>query len=168
MIATFRSFVAAKKPTYAQAVTSLRLTFVAMVFAQTLLALLVSVGLRFVQTPERGSPFIGVILLLMAMMQLPIGAALAETFGQKSGKQGALAATLLLAVVWSSVMWFAAFAWLTGAPAWVLLMFVMVFALAYGVGLGLCGRYAQLALRVDVLEHPPEDPDTPAPETPSH
>jgi membrane protein YdbS with pleckstrin-like domain len=102
------------------------------------------------------------------MMQLPIGAALAETFGQKSGKQGALAATLLLAVVWSSVMWFAAFAWLTGAPAWVLLMFVMVFALAYGVGLGLCGRYAQLALRVDVLEHPPEDPDTPAPETPSH
>ena len=58
MIATFRSFVAAKKPTYAQAVTSLRLTFVAMVFAQTLLALLVSVSLRLIQTPNRGSPFI--------------------------------------------------------------------------------------------------------------
>jgi hypothetical protein len=36
------------------------------------------------------------------------------------------------------------------------------------VGLGLCGRYAQLALQVDVLEHPPEDLDTPAAETPSH
>jgi hypothetical protein len=162
MIATFRSFVKAKKPSYAQAVTSLRLVFVAMVFAQTLLALLVSVGLRLVQAPNRASPFMGIILLFMALMQLPIGAALAETFGQKSGKQGALAATLLLAVVWSSVMWFAAFAWLTGAPAWILMVFVAVFAVAYGLGLGLCGRYAQLALRPEPLEQLySEDTDSP-------
>lgn len=159
MIATFRSFIQTKKPTYAQAVTSLRLTFVTMVFAQTFLALLVGVGLRFVQAPNRASPLLGVILLLMALMQLPIGAALAETFGQKGGKQGALAATLFLAVVWSSVMWFATFAWLTGAPAWVLMVFVMVFGLAYGVGLGLCGRYAQLALCPKPLEHLPDTPD---------
>lgn len=162
VIATFRSFVKAKKPSYAQAVTSLRLTFVAMVFAQTLLALLVSVGLRLVQAPNRASPFMGIILLLMALMQLPIGAALAETLGKKSGKQGALAATLLLAVVWSSVMWFAAFAWLMGAPAWVLMVFVAMFAVAYGVGLGLCGRYAQLALRPEPLEQLySEDADAP-------
>ena len=83
MIATFRSFVKAKKPSYAQAVTSLRLTFVAMVFAQTLLALLVSVEFAARSAPNRASPFMGIILLLMALMQLPIGAALAETLGQK-------------------------------------------------------------------------------------
>jgi len=164
MIATFRSFVKAKKPSYAQAVTSLRLVFVVMVFAQTLLALLVSMALRLVQAPNRASPFMGIILLLMALMQLPIGAALAETFGKKSGKQGALAATLVLAVVWSSVMWLAAFAWLTGAPVWVLMVFVAVFAVAYGVGLGLCGRYAQLALRPEPLE-PLYSADADAPDT---
>lgn len=159
MLATFRGFMQAKKPTYAQAVTSLRLTFVAMVFAQTFLALLVGIGLRFVQAPNRASPLLGVILLLMALMQLPIGAALAETFGQKGGKQGALAATLFLAVVWSSLMWFAAFAWLVGAPTWVLMVFVMVFGVAYGVGLGLCGRYAQLAMRPDPLHAAEDDAD---------
>lgn len=168
-IATLQAFIRAKKPSYVQAVISLRLVFVAMVLAQTLLALLVAVGLRFIQAPNNSSasPLMGVILLLMALMQLPIGVVLAERFGQQRGKQGALAATLLLAVVWSSVMWFAAFAWLTGAPVWLLMVFVAVFGVAYGVGVGLCGRYAQLALRVDVLEQPPEDPDTPPTEVTS-
>ncbi|MEM7736346.1 MAG: hypothetical protein AAF267_11200 [Deinococcota bacterium] len=156
MLSTVQTFLKTKQPSYAQAVSSLRLIFVGMVAAQTSLALLVGVGLRAWQVFQQGAStnaptLLGAILLLMALAQLPIGLVLAEVFGQQGGKQAALAATLVLAVIWSSVMWFAAFAWLIGSSQAVLLIFLLVFGLAYGVGIGMCNRYANIALR------PPKD-----------
>jgi hypothetical protein len=156
MLSAVQTFLKTKTPSYTQAVSSLRLIFVGMVAAQTSLALLVGVGLRAWQVFQQGastnSPtLLGAILLLMALAQLPIGLVLAEVFGQQGGKQAALAATLILAVIWSSVMWFAAFAWLIGSSQAVLLTFLLVFGLAYGVGIGMCNRYANIALR------PPKD-----------
>ncbi|MEM6428056.1 MAG: hypothetical protein AAF708_02370 [Deinococcota bacterium] len=152
MLSGLQTFLNAKQPSYLQAVSSLRLIFVGMVAVQTSLALVLGVGLRAWQVFQQGAStnaptLLGAILLLMALAQLPIGLVLAEVFGWQGGKQAALAATLVLAVVWSSVMWFAAFAWLIGSSQAVLLVFLLVFGLAYGVGIGMCNRYANIALR---------------------
>ncbi len=150
-------------PTLPIALRAVRLTYAVVFMAQTLLALLVSVGLMLlVGGPPRPSDVLAGVLLAMSLLHVVIGLALGYALAGRPGRGAAVASATAAAVALSVTAWFAALMAASGQrPLWVAAAFVVV-SLAYLAGFALTPRCARAALRPEPAA---EDEPRPTPDT---
>ena len=146
-------------PTLPTALRAVRLTYAVVFMAQTLLALLVSVGLMLlVDSRPRPSDVLAGVLLAMSLLHVVIGLALGYALASRPGRGAALASATAAAVALSVTAWFAALLAASGQrPVWLVAAFLVV-SLAYLAGFALTPRCARAALRPD-----PAAKDAPGP-----
>jgi hypothetical protein len=167
-VLSVRSFLAAPRPTRAQATVALRLLFVAMFLGQTLVALLLFAVLAAVAGVQSGGlPLLGWVLVGLGLLQLPFAFTVSMLAVRAGGKRAALYGTLLSAVLLATPAWYAAFALLIGQATAAMILLALL-SIAYALGFVLTGRFARLAVT------PPPEPATveladtlPGPEAPT-
>lgn len=124
----------------------LRASFALMFLAQLLIAAFVAMLLRLLAEPQSANALVSQILILFSFFQLPLGTVLPLFAARSGGKRAALSATLMMAVLLATSAWFAAFAFLIGAPpAYLMIMFLLLIGY-YMIGFFFCGRFATVAL----------------------
>ena len=164
------ALLGADAPTLPTALRAVRLTYAVVFVAQTLLALLVSVGLMLLvgDRPRPSEALAGAsdvlsgVLLAMSLLHVVIGLALGYALAGRPGRGAAVASAAAAAVALSVTAWFAALMAASGQrPLWLVAAF-MVVALAYLAGFALMPRCARAALRPDPAA---KDEPGPTPET---
>ena len=142
------ALLGAAAPTLPTALRAVRLTYAVVFMAQTLLALLVSVGLMLlVDERPRPSDVLAGVLLGMSLLHVAIGLALGYALAGRPGRGAAVASATAAAVALSVTAWFAALMAASGQrPAWLAAAFLIV-AFAYLAGYTLTPRCARAALR---------------------
>ena len=126
----------------------LRGVFAAMFLGQMVVALLLGSIVRLVgDLHTRPSPLLGWVLVLLAALELPLGAVLASIAGRGDDRRRGLSATLLGAVILSTPAWFAALALATGQRGAPVLVLWGLLALYYAFGVAGAGRLAARAVR---------------------
>jgi hypothetical protein len=146
-----QQFMATKRPSYGQALSTLRLVFVAMFAAQVAVALVIAGLVRLFLTGGSASALVSQVLVVIALPYLPLTLLLTQRSTQQGGKQAAVSATLLSAVLLATPAWLFALALIMGSSLNYLLILLAIIALHYALGFLLCGRFAQVSQRVDPL-----------------
>lgn len=146
MLKPLRTFIKNPKPSKAEALGVLRANFALMFLAQTLVAATVALIVSLVSEQQSSSVLVTQILLMVCILQLPLGISLPLFSARFGGKGAALSASIFMAVLLSSSAWFVAFAFVIGSPfVYLFIMFVLLISY-YNVGFFLCGNLANLAL----------------------
>jgi hypothetical protein len=140
-------FLREPRPSLEQAAWGLRLVFVAIFLGQFVLAMLVALVLAVALSPAHtaGAPM-GLVLLLVALCELPVALVVASLTLKDGGKSRALAATITLATILSTPSWLAGFLFVVGRDLLYWLLLALVLMLYYGVGFVMARRFAAKAL----------------------
>ncbi len=137
------AFLRDDEPTPAQALPQLRLVFVLGFAAQLGVAGLVALVVRLLTgAPNGDATLVAQVLLGLSLLQGVPVVLLASPNAYDIDKQTALSATIATAVLFAAPGWFAAFAWLVGAPTLYLFALAAVLMAYYAFGFLLVGRYA--------------------------
>lgn len=146
MTRALHRFFASARPDRAEALAALRLVFLAAFGLQAALAALLALVLLWAAGgPSRGGGALAQVILLLSLLQIPLGTALSLGAARPGGKGAALAATILAGVLLGTTAWYAAFALLLGAPPMALALLALLVATGYGLGFGLTLRFAGTA-----------------------
>jgi hypothetical protein len=148
-----------KRPSYAQALSVLRLVFASMFAAQLVMALIIAGVVRLFGAGGSASALVSQVLVVIALPYLPITLLLTQRSTQQGGKQAAVSATLLAAVLLATPAWLFALALIMGSALNYLLILLAIIAVHYALGFLLCGRFAQASQRVDPLSQTDDQPD---------
>ena len=146
MLKTLRQFLVTPEPGVAQALAALRALFALTFAAQVLLAALLAASLSFFAGEQEASALLSQILLVLSLLQVPLGATLSLLSARSGGKGAALSGTIMAGVVLASTAWFLAFSLLVGSAPLYLVLSLLVVVNAYAVGFFLCGRLAKVAV----------------------
>lgn len=132
--------------TVSRSAATLRLVYALAFMAQVLVAALVGVTVRALAggTP-RPSEVLAWVLVTLALMQLPFAALTSARLGTIGNRQGALARTLLTAVVLASTAWSTALALATGQHGLSVYVLLGLMTLSYGLGFLSVSRLANRA-----------------------
>ncbi len=142
------ALLAAAPPEPATALRAVRWTYAVVFVAQTVLALVVSLGLAaLLGTRGRPSDVLAGVLLAMSLLHVPVGVALAYALAGRPGRGAAVASATAAAVALSVTAWFAALMAVSGQRSSFLVGAFAVVALAYLAGFALTPRCARAALR---------------------
>ena len=147
MLTALRHFLAAKEITRSEVSGTLRLVFVAMFFAQIVLALLLGFGLRLTFNSAPSSPLLAQILLTFSVVQLPLTLFLSQQAGRSGGRQAALSAALLSGVLLATPAWFLSLVLALGTQTLYLVLFFAVLMSYYLIGLLLVRGFSHVALQ---------------------
>jgi len=157
------ALLAAAPPDLGTALRAVRWTYAIVFLAQTLLALVVSLGLTaLLGTRGRPNDVLAGVLLAMSLLHVPVGLALGYALAGRPGRGAAVASATAAAVALSVTAWFASLMAVSGQrPSFLVAAFAVV-ALAYLAGFALTPRCARAALRPE--SSPPGRPEpTPDP-----
>lgn len=143
-----RAFLATERPTFGGALAALRLVFLALFGAQVVVALAIGVGVALV-LPVRPAPndAFAFVLLVFAAGHVPLAWVLGRAAARGAGKQAALSATVVGAVVNAVPAWFAALMVISAQRAPFLAAAAAVLCLAYGIGFATVSAAARAATR---------------------
>ena len=162
MLKPLRQFMLAKMPTPVQAVQALRAVFLAMFMAQVVLAGVLGIVLALLGDRQGSSPVLAQTFIFMSLVLLPATLFGSSQMAAAGGKQAALSATLLNAVILATPAWFLSFAFAVGVQSVYLLFLVAILLLYYALGLFSLTAFARAALRppADVQKAAEDAPET--------
>ena len=124
----------------------MRLLYLAAFATQTVVALVVGVVVRILtRLPPPATALLGWILVVLALLQVALGAGLGVMAGRYSSRSAALSGTITLGVVLATPAWYAALAFATAQGTLPALGLLTCLALAYAVGLLMVTRLAVAA-----------------------
>ena len=146
MLHALRAFLKNPQPTELQAANVLRMIYVMVFMAQLAVAALLAGIMAIVLGRQSSGTFLAQIFILLSLVQLPLALLLSFGVSRTGGKQGALSASIMSGVLFSTPAWFAAMTFLVSSGFFYLAVLMAILMLYYALGVLLCGRWAKVAL----------------------
>jgi uncharacterized membrane protein len=143
-----RRFFDTERPSLDDATAALRLVFLGLFGAQVLVALALGLGVALMM-PVRPRPndAFAIVLVGIATLHLPMAWLLSRAATRAGGKQAALSATVVGAVLASLPAWFAALMMISAQRAPYLFAVVAVLSSGYALGFASIGAAARAATK---------------------
>ena len=137
----------------------LRAVYAVMFLGQMAVALVLAVLVRLAShLHTRPAPLLGWVLVGLAVLELPLGLALASVAARGNDRRRVLSAALLGAVILSTPAWFAALALATGQEGYPVLALWGLLAFYYALGVAGAGRLASRAAQAPPSPSPHDEP----------
>jgi hypothetical protein len=146
VIERLRTFAAGPPPDQDEAAGTLRLVYVIVFGGQVLVALAVGTLLAWwLPAPGATNDVLALVLLMMAVVQLPIGWALGRAAIRAGGRAAAMSGVIASAVVLSVPAWFGVLLLVSGQRPLYLAGITAVVSVGYSLGFLMTGTAARLA-----------------------
>jgi hypothetical protein len=146
VLGVLRNFLKNPQPTERQGANVLRMVYAMVFVAQFGIAALLTGIMAATLGRQSSGTLLPQILVVLSLVQLPLALLLSFGVSQAGGKQAALSATIMSAVLFSTPAWFAALTFLVSSTFFYLAMLLVILMLYYALGVVLCGRWAKVAL----------------------
>ena len=153
MLARLRQYLKNPDLNHVEALSLLRMVFLLMFAMQLLVAALLALVLAVVfERSGVTTPLVAQILIFLAFFQLPFAVYLPQLAVRVGGRQAALSATIMSAVLLSVPAYFTSFAALIGSPMSYLVILFAILMGYYALGLFMVSGFAQIALQPQKTE----------------